>query len=198
AVVERPAEPSGGEFVPAVPGKGRAAPRVPKIATHEDLPPGHQHFIDRVIRTRGRVSGSFEVLLHSPDMAERIAAIGEVVLYETALPPGEKALAWLVTAGECRCDYEWAAAVSAARRAGLADAAIEAIRRRQPLSGVSDAQKLVADFCHQLLRGHHRVSDRTYDALIGHLGVPATVHLAATVGYFVMQAFTLNAFEIAP
>ena len=58
--------------------------------------------------------------------------------------------------------------------------------------------KVVADFCHQLLRGNHHVSDETYRAAVDHLGVPATVQIAATVGYFVMQAVLLNAFEIAP
>ena len=65
------------------------------------------------------VWSAFGLLLHTPDVAERIAAIGEFFLYETILPPAAKALAWLVTARELDCNYVWASGVVAARTAGL-------------------------------------------------------------------------------
>jgi hypothetical protein len=37
-----------------------------------------------------------------------------------------------------------------------------------------------------------------YDAAIAKFGVPATVQIAATVGYFVMMSLIANAFEVAP
>src|SRR4051812_660641 len=96
---------------PPIPGRQPSRPRVPLLATHDDLAPKDQHFLDRVIRTRGWISPAFGLLLHTPDVAERIAAIGEFFLYRSSLAPRPKALAWLVTARELDCSYTWAAGV---------------------------------------------------------------------------------------
>lgn len=175
-----------------------ALKRIPLIVKHADLPAEHQHYFDRIVRTRGRVSGPFQVLLNSPDVADRVATVGDLLLYGGILPPPVKALTWLIVAAEFDCDYEWAVAVSAAQSAGVKDALIEAIRNRQPMAGLSEEQKLAVDFCRQLLRGNHHVGETAYRATVGHFGVAATVQIAATVGYFAMQALLLNAFEVDP
>jgi len=190
AGVPRPA------FAPEAPR--RPTPRIPGVKRIEDLAPEDRHFFDRVVRTRGRVAGPFGVLLHSPDLADRVAVVGEPLLYGTAIPAPARALAWLLTAAELDCDYEWTMARAAAREAGLPAPLVDATGRRQPLPGPTTELKVVADFCHQLLRGNHHVSDGTYRAAVDCFGVPATVQLAATVGYFVMQGVLLNAFEIVP
>ena len=138
------------------------------------------------------------MLLHSPQVADRVATVGEFLLYKTILPPMIKTLTWLISACEWNCEYEYALVASAAHRAGVPNALIEAIRNRQKLDGATGEQKLLTDFCNQLLRGNHHVSDATYHAVVAHFGVPATVQIAITVGYFVMQAFLLNAFEVQP
>src|SRR5688572_6307178 len=85
----------------------RSAPRIAQLQTHEDLAGPDQHFLDRVIRSRGWVSPIFGVLLHTPDVAERIAHIGEYVLYQSKLPREAQALAWLLTARDLDCAYSW-------------------------------------------------------------------------------------------
>ena len=40
------------------------------------------------------------------------------------------------------------------------------------------------------------MSDATYQAALNHFGVQGVVELVATLGYFAMLAFPLNAFEI--
>jgi 4-carboxymuconolactone decarboxylase len=172
--------------------------RIPLIAKHDDLPADQQHFFDRIVRTRGRVAGPYQVLLNSPDLAERTANVGEIVLHDTILPPAVKTLVWLIAAREYDCDHAWAACVPHARGAGISDAAIDAIASRQPLQGSSKEQELLVDFCFQLLRGNHHVSSATYAAAVEHFGVPATVQIAVTIGYFAMQACVLNAFELPP
>ena len=193
------ATPPGAPRPPFAPeGPPRSAPRIPSVTRIEDLAPADRHFFDRTVRTRGRVAGPFEVLLHSPDLADRVAVVGEQLVYGAAIPAPARALTWLLTAAELDCDYEWTMARSAAREAGLPAALVDAAGRRQPLPGATADLKVVADFCHQLLRGNHHVSDEAYRAIVDRLGVPATVQIAATLGYFVMQAVLLNAFEIAP
>jgi len=173
-------------------------PRIPLVTRHGDLPAQNQHFFDRIMQTRGRIAAPFQVLLNSPDVADRVADVGEFLLYDTVLTPAVKTLTWLIAAREYDCDYEWAAGVRHARQAGVPDALIDAIRERKPLMGLTKEQALLVEFCHPLLRGNHHVSDAAYRAAVEHFGVAATVQIATTIGYFVMLAFVLNAFEVAP
>jgi 4-carboxymuconolactone decarboxylase len=138
------------------------------------------------------------VLLHSADVAARIAHIGAYFLYETALPPKLRALTWLITARDLDCNYAWRAGIHAALAAGVGDALITAIEIDQRPSALGANEKALFDFCHQLLRGNHHVDDATYQAAVDQFGVPLTVQIAATVGYIMMMSVIVNAFDIAP
>jgi len=172
--------------------------RIPRVTKHDDMPAERQHFFDRIIRTRGRVTEPFQVLLNSPEIADRLASIGDFLLFDTVVAPPVRTLTWLIAAREYDCEYAWAAAVPLARKAGVQENLIDAIWNRKPLPDVTHEQQLLIDFCHQLLRGNHHVSERSYRATVDHFGIAATVQIAATVGYFVMMAFVFNAFEIQP
>jgi 4-carboxymuconolactone decarboxylase len=175
-----------------------APPRLPLLAEHGDLAPHDQHFIDRIILTRGWLSGAFRVLLHSPDVAARIANIGNFFLYETILPAPMRTLTWLITAREFDCNYIWQSSVGPARAAGVSDALIAAIEKDSLPADLAPAQRLLFDYCYQLLRGNHHVSDESYAAIIAEFGVPVAVQIAASVGYIAMLAVAVNAFDIAP
>jgi 4-carboxymuconolactone decarboxylase len=172
--------------------------RIPLIAKHGDLAARDQHFFDRIIRTRGRIAAPYQVLLNSPDVADRVASVGEFLLYDSVLSPAVKTLTWLIAAREYDCDYEWAASARHARQAGIPEALIEAIRERKPLAGLTKEQEVLVAYCHQLLRGNHHVSEPSYRAAVEHFGIAATVQIAITIGYFVMWAFVMNAFEVQP
>jgi 4-carboxymuconolactone decarboxylase len=175
-----------------------AAARVPLVTKHEDLQPHDQHFFDRIVMTRGRIAPPYQVLLNSPDVAARVAHVGEFLLYDTVLPPAIRTLTWLIAAREYDCEYALAVAAHQARKAGVEDALITAISQRVDPADMSREQALLLDFCHQLLRGNHHVNDTAYRATVEHFGTAATVQIAATLGYFVMWAFVLNAFEVNP
>ena len=49
--------------------------RLPNLA-REDLKPEDQKHVDAIVGTRGGIRGPFGVLLHSPDLASRVAATG--------------------------------------------------------------------------------------------------------------------------
>lgn len=182
---------------PIATGNG-ASRRLPLLTGHDDLPPADQHFLDRVILTRGWISGAFGVLLHSADVAARIAHIGAYFLYETALPPKLRALAWLITARDLDCNYAWRAGIHAARAAGVAETLTVAIEIDQRPSALDAQEQALFYFCRQLLRGNHHVDDATYQAAVDRFGVPLTVQIAATVGYIMMMSVIVNAFDIAP
>lgn len=175
-----------------------AGPRVPAITRHEDLKPQDQHFFDRIIRTRGHVSALFQALLHTPDVADRMATVGAFFLYETALPAPLRTLVWLTTAREFDCGYAWHASLAAARAAGLPPTLIDAIAHGTLPVGANAEHAAAIAFCHELLRGNHHVCDATYETAVKHFGVPATIQIAAALGYVAMMACAANAFELVP
>jgi len=183
--------------LPAISGAA-AAPRVPLLAGHDDVPPAHQHFVDRIVLTRGWIAGVFQVLLHTPDVAARVANVGDFVLYHSVLPPAARALACLLTAREFDCNYAWDAAMGPAHAAKLDVKLIEALEHGRPLAAAAGQHGALLDFCRQLLRGNHHVAEETYRAVLKQYGVPGAVQVAVTVGYVAMMCMVANAFEAPP
>jgi 4-carboxymuconolactone decarboxylase len=141
---------------------------------------------------RGGVRGPFPALLRRPELAERVAALGEVIRYGTVLPPRLLEVAILVTARTVRCDLEWHAHSAMASKAGVADDVIEAIRVDAPPPFDDDDQRLVHDFARQVQQ-EHRVRAETHAAVRDRFGELGVVDLAAVIGYFAMVATTINA-----
>lgn len=164
----------------------------------EQLPENEQPFFDAIGKTRGDISGPFTALIHSADLASRVADVGAYVRFESILPVAVRTFAAIITSRWLDCRYEWGAWSGQARSAGVSDAIIDAVRDRKPLPSLTEEEHIIADFCQQLCSGNHHISDATYKATVDHFGVKGTVELAATVGYFAMIAMPLNAFEVDP
>jgi hypothetical protein len=88
--------------------------------------------------------------------------------------------------------------VNAAHAAGIGAELIASIESGRAPPGLAAGDTLLFDFCYQLLRDNHHVSDTVYQAVIAEFGTAATVQIAATVGYIVMLGVVANAFDIAP
>ena len=173
-----------------------AVPRVPLLASHDDVQPAHQHFVDRIVLTRGWISGAFQVLLHTPDVAARVSSVGDQLLYRSVLAPDVQALTGLVAARELDCNYAWDASV--ARAAKVEFRLIDALEHGRPLTALAGGHQALLDFCRQLLRGNHHVSESVYQAVLKQFGVQAAVQIAVTAGYVAMMSLIVNAFEVPP
>lgn len=171
-------------------------PRLPLLATHDAVAPGHQHFLDRIVRTRGWVSPVFQVLLHTPDVAERVANVGAYLLYESGLEPRTQALIGLVAARELDCDYVWSAWAGETGKTAVGAEVVEALGSGKPVARLSERDRILVAFCRQLLRANHHVCDATYEAALSQFGVAAAVRIAVLLGYCAMMSLVANAFEI--
>jgi alkylhydroperoxidase family enzyme len=100
-------------------------PRIPAL-TRESLPPDKRPIYDASGQSRGQVSDPFPVLLNSPEVASRIAALGHDLRYESTLQPMIRELAIMTVAHEFDCQYTWTSHEPLVRQAGVRD---EAIRR---------------------------------------------------------------------
>jgi 4-carboxymuconolactone decarboxylase len=130
-------------------------------------------------------------------MARRIAHTGEYVRRGSPLPADVRELATIATARELDCLYEWNAHEGGARREGVREEAIAAIRDRAAPEVLTSDERLVVTFVQELIR-NKRVQEATFQAALQRFGIQQLVDLAATVGQYCMLACVLNAFEVVP
>jgi 4-carboxymuconolactone decarboxylase len=172
---------------------------VPRLAlpTLEDMKPDQRAvYAQTVAGRRGSVPANVMVWLRSPDLAARAQKLGELVRYDTSLKARWSELAILVVAKRWHAQYEWAVHTTEARKAGLQDPVVEAIRTGVTPAFPEPADRVVYDFA-QAVVTEGRVSDELYRTAVGDLGERAVVELVALIGYYTMVAFTLNVFDIA-
>lgn len=143
---------------------------------------------------RGTVPANVVTWLAHPALARRAAHLGELVRYETSLPPRLSELAILVVARHWHCAYEWAVHAGEAARAGVAEGVIAAIGRGATPALEADEQ-IVASVARQLL-ATGRLDDAGYDAALAALGDRGLTDLIAVVGYYTLVAFSLNARQV--
>jgi 4-carboxymuconolactone decarboxylase len=167
-------------------------PRVTLIHDREQLAADAYATYDAIAESRGRVAGPFALLLHEPELAARIAHLGTHIRFECKLSARDRETVILTVASELGCDYEWRFHAELAAQAGVGEDGIAAIRDgREPVGEVRE----IVRYVRTLIRSHH-VGAAEFDALLARLGPRDLIALTATVGYYVMLAYLLNAFEV--
>ena len=177
-------------------GPSVARARVP-LVDKDTATPAQLAAWDRIAQSRGCVAGPFAALLHSPELARRVAETGHYVRFERPLTEAERELAIITVARMLDAQYEWAAHAVLARKAGVRDEVIAAVRERRAPAGLTPAEAQVHAYAVALLR-EHRVSDEAFAGLQKRFSLEGLVDLTATIGYYAMIACALNAFAIEP
>ena len=171
-------------------------PRMPEITQREQVAEADQPHFDSIIASRGRIGDPYQYLLHSPDLAARIAHTIGYARFETGLDKQVLELAVCSVAREMDCLYEWAAHEDEARKAGVREQAIESIKAGAAPDGLTPDEAMVVRYVHELLRPPHRASEATFGTLHARLGDHGMAELTAIVGGYVMLACCLNAFGV--
>ena len=167
-------------------------PRIELITAPAELPPGPRAVADRVVETRGEVSRPFQVLLHAPVFAERVAELGDVVRSGSTLADADRELATLATGAAVGCGFVWTSHLGAAAAVGLSEQTIAALRNDR--AGLGPREATIAAFVDELCTTG-AVSANTFASAHELLGTPGLVELATTVGYYTMLARVMSAFE---
>jgi 4-carboxymuconolactone decarboxylase len=169
--------------------------RIP-LPQGDDLDPEQKRVHDAIASLRnGHIPAHYRAALYNPELSDKWQQLGELLRYRTTLPLRLSELAILVTAIHYRCEYEWHMHVDVARRAGLADEAIDIIRegRRPEFLAAEDAA--VFDYCTELFETKF-VSEPVYKRTLEAIGTRGIVELTALVGYYAMVAMSVNAHEL--
>lgn len=160
-----------------------------------ELSDRQRELYDRIAAKRGAVRGPFNAWLYSPELCDRVEALGKYVRYDANIPMLLKEIVVLLIARHFTAQYMWQAHAKIAAKEGVRQDVIDAIASRRMPDFSNDGERIVHDFATQMLRDY-RVADATWADASALLGEAATVELTAFVGNFSMVALALNTFEV--
>src|SRR5207248_6949682 len=168
--------------------------RLPSITSKDQVAAKDRETFDSIVASRGAVQGPFTMFLHSPEIAGRVAHLGAYVRFEGSLDMRVRVLAAMTVAREFEAAYVWGAQTGGARRQGVPESTITAIREKHT-RGVPPEDAQIIDFTRQLLQ-KHRVDDATFKAIQARFGNDGLLELTGAIGYYSMLAMTVNACEL--
>ena len=152
---------------------------------------------DFIAKQRGRdpVQGPFAIMLQAPDICERVAEMVNHLLQETRVALTLKEIAIITIARQYTAQFEWFVHARRAKELGVDDAVIDAIRHRRRPEFNDAREALVYDMTLDMVE-HRRLGDDLYASAIETFGKAAVVELVALIGFYVMIAVFLVAFEV--
>jgi len=165
--------------------------RLPMPAPESMTAPQREAAEALIAGPRKGVYGPFLPLLRSPQLLERVAKVGEYLRFDSVLDARIREFATCVAARHVTNQFEWRMHAPLAVKAGVSEAAIEALRVGARPKGLRADEEAALDFSAELL-ATHGVSEPTYAAALAQFGEQGVVELAALVGYFVMVSWLMN------
>ena len=168
--------------------------RLTAITSKNQVPAEHHAIVDAIVASRGGVQGPFTMFLHCPPLAGRVMHLGAYVRFEGKLDHRVRVLAAMVVARELEAAYVWGAQTGSARRQGVPESTIAAIRD-QHSRGIPAEDAQIVDFTRDLIR-KHRVDAASMKAVQQRFGDEQFIELTGTIGYYSMLAMTVNACEL--
>jgi 4-carboxymuconolactone decarboxylase len=177
----------------ALPVSTWAQDRMPPIPA-DKLTPAQKKSQELLAATpRGAAGGGgpFVPLLRSPELMNRLQAVGEYLRFNNTLPQKLVEMAILMTARQWTQQYEWNAHHPLAVKAGLKPEVALAIAAGRHPEGMADDEEMLYNFVDELLQ-YKSVSDPTYARLLAKFGEQGVVDTTALVGYYSTLAGILN------
>ena len=165
------------------------------MPTREQLNAEDREYFDEITGRRGGIRGPFGALLHSPQLAARVAATGHYVRFDFDWPNALKEVVILATMREVSCQYEFTSHARLALRADVSEDTIRAIAHGTAPQGLSGDEEILVRYTQELIR-NHKISDGTFGAVRDRFGVRGTVDLTGLIGHFLLIGLFLAAFEV--
>jgi 4-carboxymuconolactone decarboxylase len=170
--------------------------RIP-LVTRDALPASEQEAYDAFVKSRGNRPnvGPYALLLHMPEMAQRLEALRTYLRGETSLSQQLQELVMLTVAREMDCAFIWYAHAAAARQAGVRDDIVENLREQRPLTNLTPDEQTAVNFTRELLQ-QRRVSQATFQAASAQFGQRGTMALTNLIACYAVLAYNMNTYEL--
>lgn len=145
---------------------------------------------------RGGLRGPYLALIHHPELADKLQALGEHLRYGAAISPANIEMVVLIVARHMNCQYEWFAHERIARNTtDLADSIIKALQINAVPPEMTGEQATLYRFSKEVI-AHGQPTNSTYDEAIKHFGREGVLDIISLVGYYSLIAMVLNTSQI--
>jgi 4-carboxymuconolactone decarboxylase len=151
---------------------------------------------DRIIAKRGKIGGPFKVWLHSPELCDRVEALGAFVRFDCSMPERIREYALLVASRNFDAQFSWNSHIDKAISTGVPAEAVAALARHErPDFGDDVELQTFHDFAVELLETHF-VSDETFARLQAVFTDQQLVDAIGLLGNFTLLSMCLNTFQV--
>ncbi len=116
------------------------------------------------------------------------------LLRKTVAGPAYFEICTLVAAREYDQQYEWTGHEVAARRAGVDQKVIDAIKYRRDIKDLPEKERTLIQFGRDLFSKHH-IDSAMYSKMVELFGKQGMVEMTMTIGDYAMTALLLNAVD---
>jgi 4-carboxymuconolactone decarboxylase len=146
-------------------------------------------------RTNRPNIGPYSLLLHMPEMSQKLEALRTHIRAEASLSQKLQELVMISVAREMGCAFIWYAHAAPARQAGVRDDIVDNIRDKRPLANLDPEERAVVDFTRELLQ-NRKVSRPTFDAATARFGQRGVMTLTNLVACYAVLAYNMNTYEL--
>ena len=160
-----------------------------------ELSPRQQEISDRISSRRGGTRGPFLVWLRSPELCEKVEALGAYCRFESSLNPRLRELSLLIAARHFDAQYSWNAHVRKAIDLGVSAESLHALAENEEPSFANRDEQALYQFSTEILRNHF-ISDETFTLALAEFGERGLVDIIGSLGNFSMLAMLLNTFQV--
>src|SRR2546429_1296170 len=137
--------------------------RLTPITSKDQVAAKDHAIVDAIVGSRGALQGPFTMFLHCPELAGRTAHLGAFVRFEGSLDMRVRVLAAMTAAREFEAVYVWGAQTGGARRQGVPETTIAAIRENHS-RGIPPEGAQIVEFNREQMR-RHRGDDAALQAI---------------------------------
>ena len=169
--------------------------RVLQITGRDDMPDGSKYIADQVHAVFGGIRGPFSILLHSPELAERLLPLVPFNREKSVVEGPLRSIGILAAVREKDSAYVWAAQTRAARMNGLREDVIDLLRAKGDPAALPAEERDIIVYARQItLAG--KVDQPVFDALHHRHSTKWLVELTTFMGFYCALCGVTNAFEV--
>ena len=170
--------------------------RIP-LATRDQVAEKDKPAYDAFMASRAKRPniGPYSLLLHMPEMSQKLEALRTHLRAEASLSQKLQELVMISVAREMGCAFIWYAHAAPARQAGIRDDIVDNIRDKRPLTNLDPEEQIAVDFTRELLQSR-KVSRPTFDAATARFGQRGVMTLTNLIACYAVLAYNMNTYEL--
>jgi 4-carboxymuconolactone decarboxylase len=149
---------------------------------------------DELMDAEGRLIGPFNARLLDPCVGTAIQAVGAALRFHCALSTRERELVILSVAHAEGSEYEWSAHVVEARKAGLTDPEIEAVRKGRSTTW-QPSEVVCVELANELITTDD-VNDESFARAEATIGATKIFDVVSIVGHYRHTALALRVWRV--